>query len=156
MDLKTKRHKNRKIEKQFFGFSVFPSFGARQWRGGQVMLITVLALTGTILGATTIAGLLMIYQIRQSTDIVNSTKAIFAADSGIEWRLYRFYKVDDQECNPDCDGAGSGSCQQPEFQNNATLNTTCTLQMISGTSTVVIKSTGFSANNARAFEITLK
>src|SRR3989338_10873566 len=77
---------------------------------GQIMLLTVLALSGTILGATTIAGLLMVYQIRQSNDIVNSTKAIFAADAGLEWRLYKFFKFDSQACKDCPDG---GACPQP-------------------------------------------
>jgi len=53
------------------------------------MLLTVLALGGTILGATTIAGVLMIYQIRQATDLQQSNKAIFAADAAIEWGNYQ-------------------------------------------------------------------
>lgn len=57
---------------------------------GQVMVLTVLALGGTLLGLTGIAGLLMVYQIRQATDLANSSKAIFAADAGIEWALYDF------------------------------------------------------------------
>lgn len=60
-------------------------------QSGQVMIMTVLALGGTILGATTIAGLLMVYQIRQSTDMANSVKAVYAADAGIEWKLYDFF-----------------------------------------------------------------
>ncbi len=116
------------------------------------MLITVLALSGTILGATTIAGLLMLYQIRQSTDIVNSTKAIYAADSGLEWRLYKFYS-DDQICNDCPDGV---ACPEPSMQNNSSFQTTCTLEDLGGgASRVVIKSTGQSLQNARAFEITL-
>lgn len=59
---------------------------------GQVMLITVLTLSGIILGATTIGGLLMAYQIRQSSNITNSTKAIMAADAGIEYQLYNHFK----------------------------------------------------------------
>ncbi len=58
---------------------------------GQAMIMTVLALGGTMLGATTIAGLLMVYQIRQSTDMANSMKAIYAADAGLEWTLHNFF-----------------------------------------------------------------
>jgi hypothetical protein len=58
---------------------------------GQAMLLAVLALGGAILGATTIAGLLMLYQIRATTDSQNSAKAIFAADAGVEWSLFDFY-----------------------------------------------------------------
>ena len=67
---------------------------------GQVMLITVLALGGILLGATAIGGLLMTYQIRQSSDITNSTKAIMAADAGIEWALYCANVMD--MANPRC------------------------------------------------------
>ena len=57
---------------------------------GQAMLLAVLALGGTMLGATTIAGFLMLYQIRQATDFENSSRAIFAADAGTEWALYSY------------------------------------------------------------------
>lgn len=60
-------------------------------RSGQIMILTVLALGGAILGATTIAGILMLYQIRQTTDLASSGKAIYAADAGIEWTLYNWY-----------------------------------------------------------------
>ena len=74
---------------------------------GQVMLMTVLIMSGTILGATTIAGLLTLYQIRQSANISDSTKAIYAADAGIEYELFRIFKTDKYEqcvlrtCLPD-------------------------------------------------------
>ncbi len=124
---------------------------------GQVMLITVLVLSGTILGATAIAGLIMLYQVRQSTDIVNSTKAIYAADSGIEWRLYKFFKADVQVCKNCSDPLDpGGACPQTQFQNNSSFESTCNAQLSGGNLTVDIKSTGFSGNNARAFEIILQ
>ncbi len=55
------------------------------------MLLSILALGGAILGATTIAGVLMLYQIRATTDTQNSAKAIFAADAGTEWTLFDYY-----------------------------------------------------------------
>ncbi len=55
------------------------------------MLIAVLAIGGTILGATTIAGFLMTYQIRQASDLANSAKSVFTADAGTQWALYRFF-----------------------------------------------------------------
>ena len=122
---------------------------------GQVMLITVLVLSGTILGATAIAGLLMLYQVRQSSDAVSSTKAIYAADSGIEWQLYKFYKApapDSQKCKT-C-SESNFACPQTQFQNNASFETVCIAQSVGGNLTV--KSTGFSGNIARAFEIILE
>lgn len=59
------------------------------------MLLTVLIISGTILGATTIAGILMVNQIRQTTNVASSFQAIFAADAGLEWELYKMFK------NPD-------------------------------------------------------
>ena len=61
---------------------------------GQVMLLTVLIVSGTILGATAIAGLLMIYQLRQVTNFGYSVQAFFAADSGLEWKLYQLKDED--------------------------------------------------------------
>lgn len=57
------------------------------------MILAVMVLGGTILGATTIAGFLMVYQIRQTTDLANSAKAIFAADAGVECGLYNKFKA---------------------------------------------------------------
>ena len=59
---------------------------------GQAMILAVLMLGGAILGVTTVAGLLMLYQIRQSSDFQSSAKSIFAADSGVEWALYNHFK----------------------------------------------------------------
>lgn len=122
-------------------------------RAGQVMVLTVLALGGTILGATTIAGLLMLYQIRQTTDMANSARAIFAADAGIEKSLY------DMFCNKDL-----GNCPAPNpgrFGNGATVNAVC----YDGTGAAVtcsdpnvtvkrIRSVGQAGDAARAFETT--
>ncbi len=69
------------------------------------MLLATFALGGAILGATTIAGLLMLYQIRATTDSEHSAQAIFAADSGTEWALYDYY------CN--LDGLCSGEQALP-------------------------------------------
>ncbi|MBI3046378.1 MAG: hypothetical protein HYY86_02485 [Candidatus Harrisonbacteria bacterium] len=117
------------------------------------MLITVLVLSGTILGATAIAGLLMVYQLRQSNDVINSNKAIFAADSGIEWRLYKFFKADSQICKECPDG---GVCPGPNFENGASFQTTCELLGGGAVPTVKVKSTGTAGNNSRAFEIILQ
>ncbi len=61
-------------------------------RSGQVMILTVLMLGATMIGATTIAGLLMLYQVRQASDIINSTKAVYAADAGVDAALYQYFK----------------------------------------------------------------
>jgi hypothetical protein len=113
-------------------------------QAGQVMMLTVIAIGGTLLGATTVAGLLVIYQLRQSSDAANSAKAIFAADAGIEWGLYRFFK-------PELAG---GSV--PEFSNGASVTLTCFPGGDCGdTTTLSMKAVGSSARAARALELSL-
>ncbi len=56
------------------------------------MLLIVLIVSGTILGATTIAGLLMLYQVRQATNFGQSLQALFSADTGLEWKLYQLFQ----------------------------------------------------------------
>ena len=100
---------------------------------GQIMLLTVLVLSGTVLAVTTVAGLLMIYQIRQSGNVTDSAKAIFAAGSGLEWGLYRKFK------NPDY--------PKPVFTNNASL------EMLISQDGQTIKSVGSAGKVRRAFEL---
>lgn len=53
------------------------------------MLLSALLIGGSILAATSVAGYLMLLQIRQSTNIASSSKAITAASSGVDWALYQ-------------------------------------------------------------------
>ncbi|PIT92190.1 MAG: hypothetical protein COU08_03845 [Candidatus Harrisonbacteria bacterium CG10_big_fil_rev_8_21_14_0_10_42_17] len=56
---------------------------------GQLMVFVAFVISATFLVFTALSGVLVTLQIRQTTNAVNSTKAIYAADTGIEWRLYR-------------------------------------------------------------------
>ena len=126
-----------------------------RFRSGQAMLITVLALGGAILGATTVAGLLTLYQIRATTDVESSAKAVFAADAGVEWAQYA-YNCKNVDSPARCTVApppptvlsGSG----------ATVSSTCysdygatTPSPCSSTSTVAGIFTGSYLNSERAF-----
>lgn len=77
-------------------------FATLSQRSGQSMLIAVLAMGGAMLAATTIAGLLILYQLRASTNSVASSQSVFAADTGIEWELFNFYCGTDNppRCTP--------------------------------------------------------
>ena len=97
------------------------------------MLLTVVVLGGVILGATTIAGLLMIYQVRQSTNVADSTKAIFAADTGVELYLYNRFK-------------------NPNYTILSTLDNKATFTIIP-TGLNAIKSVGTAGKSNRAFEV---
>ena len=121
------------------------------------MLIAVLSLGAAILGATTVAGLLTLYQIRATTDTANSAKAIFAADAGMEWALFNHY----------CAGSSSTQCvslpAKPTFSGSgalATVNcynnyaaTGTAMMSCNNTSTAAAISSGIANGSERAFFI---
>ncbi len=110
---------------------------------GQVMLLTTLVLSGTLLAATTLSGLLMVYQIRQSSNASQSAKAVFAADAGIEYELFRFY-------------TGACSEQAPTFSNNSeTSSEIIRVDNANGGQDVVVRAKGLASRNSRAFSLNL-
>ncbi|HUZ92794.1 MAG TPA: hypothetical protein VNG29_02220 [Candidatus Paceibacterota bacterium] len=113
---------------------------ANELRNGQAMILTVLTLGGAILGATTIAGLIMTYQIRQTTDAADSAKAIFAADAGVECGLYQYFDDPTTLC-PD------GSL--PKIANGATYSESI------NSSTQTLYSQGTAGTAQRAFIVLL-
>jgi hypothetical protein len=117
----------------------------RRPNSGQAMLLAVLALGGAVLSATTIAGFLMAYQIRETTDFENSAKAIFAADAGTEWALYAHF-VD-------------ASSMMTALSNGATTTVVCydaNDAEVSCGDALAVKaiSKGFAITSARAFQLT--
>ncbi|HEY4523712.1 MAG TPA: hypothetical protein VJK04_02460 [Candidatus Paceibacterota bacterium] len=62
---------------------------------GQLMLMTVLILGGTMIGASTIAGLITTYRLQQAGRARDSAMAIFAADAGLEKGFYQCFKLSD-------------------------------------------------------------
>lgn len=64
------------------------------------MLLTVLLISGGILSITTITAHLMAQRLRLASNINDSTKAIFAADAGIEWSLYQSSQPEKAGRNP--------------------------------------------------------
>jgi len=111
------------------------------------MLIAVLSLGGAILGVTTIAGLLTLYQLRATTDAENSAKAIFAADAGVEWVFHEQFKP---------------SVPLPTMVNGAALTVTCydstgitTVDCAATTTAKTAITKGTSLNTKRAFFVDL-
>lgn len=110
------------------------------------MLLSMLILGGILLGASTLAGLLMLYQFRQASNVGESTQALFAADAGMEWGLYCVIKV-----------RPAGSCNsipRPAFTNGANF----TVAFYPSTSTprdgyTSMRSVGISGRTSRAFEL---
>ena len=115
------------------------------------MVLTVVTLGGALLGATTIAGLLMLYQIRQGADVNQSARAVFAADTGIEWGLYNLL------CQTDPSKTPCPIPELPTFRNGASVEVKCLndagdeVPLCDPATTVTIRSLGRSGNVARAF-----
>ena len=60
---------------------------------GQAMILTVLVLSSTVLSLSAIGSYLMMIRLRVSSNIVNTTKAIYIADAGIECEAYNQLKA---------------------------------------------------------------
>lgn len=106
---------------------------------GQVVLLTTLVLSGVILASITVAGLLMLYQIRQAGNALQSTSAIFAADAGVEYELFRFLK---NKCD----------YPAPDFKNGASLDSEIVFE---ASGDLVINSDGRSGKTFRSFRLNL-
>lgn len=113
---------------------------------GQVLLLTVVMLTGVILSTTSLVALLVLYQLRQTGDILASNQAIFAADAGIECALYKKFKE-------------SKSNEMKESKSNEMIASECSALTFGNGAQVkvvvddqLIKSAGRSRQSARAFE----
>lgn len=57
------------------------------------MILTVLVLSSTVLALSAIGSYLMMIRLRISSNIVNTTKAIYIADAGIECEAYNQLKA---------------------------------------------------------------
>ena len=118
-------------------------------QAGQVMLLAVLIIGTSMLAMTSISGYLILQRIRSSSNIVDSTKAIFAADTGIEWEFFKCAK-----CNPNlvCDSA----CTALDFQKPLMRNKSAYFSSVvydASSTPQSIKSVGQSVKAYRAFEI---
>lgn len=108
-------------------------------QSGQTMLVTVMILSSAILGATVLASLLVLFQLRQASDAKSSTQAIFAADSGIECII--FERVGETFNYDNC-----GASTQINLDNGASY----VVEDLGGDT---FKAVGRSGRAARAFEI---
>lgn len=99
------------------------------------MLLSVLVIGGVLLGVSSIAGILMVYQVKQTNDVVNSTKAFYAADAGTEREIYNM----------------NAQVPNPTFSNGAVVTSTI---IISGQN-VSIRAQGQAVGAVRALETTI-
>lgn len=120
---------------------------------GQAMLLTVLSIGGTILGATALAGLLMLYQIRGATDFTNSAKAIFAADAGTEWAYYSHFNPTSTLTLSSPLSNGSAVVVTCYDESNARLTSCGAIDPATTSFAFYAISRGTSLNTARAFRV---
>lgn len=147
---------------------------------GQVMLMTVLFLASVFLVATAAAGVLTLSQIKETNRVIDSTKAVFAADTAIEKGLFKVFRCNDTAArdqsnivtSPVCINAGEGTIPDlggtiPGFFNGAGYDLlingdpNCPLSSVNTPSTLpdalsCIKATGRSGGSARAFQISFQ
>jgi hypothetical protein len=108
---------------------------------GQAMLIIVVILGSSMLGIATIAGYISLQKIKSATEISDSTKAIYAADAGVEWCLYNKFGPN---------GTSTFDCTNP---NPMTFSNDSDVQVIEANN--VVRTIGHSFNSYRAFGIFL-
>jgi Flp pilus assembly protein TadG len=82
---------------------------------GQAMLLTVIMTGGILFLVTSVAGILMFYQLQQVTDAGNSAAAIFAADATLEKALYDYYTSAAYVYDPATSCFTNPPCQGPEL-----------------------------------------
>ena len=128
---------------------------------GQLMVITVIILGSVFLGATTIAGLLTLYRIRQAASSVQSAQAFFAADAGLERALYECFVENieyvgdpnyDFNCAEIAENDPSGISVLENFARFKTNHVKLVDLGPGGIPTERIKSRGRSGNSVRALE----
>ncbi|AKM78204.1 MAG: hypothetical protein UY31_C0013G0013 [Candidatus Wolfebacteria bacterium GW2011_GWE1_48_7] len=76
--------------------TIFPH---NPYRTGQSMILTVLVLSSAVLALSAIGGYMMLIRLRINSDIVNTTKAIYIADAGLECEAYNQFQLADIDCN---------------------------------------------------------
>ena len=121
---------------------------------GQVMLLTVMILSSGLLSASIVAGMIVLLQLRQTIDVMESTRAAYAADTVLECALYKQFQAPVFECDDNgviagcfVDINGNTNCQ---LANGSAFSVAVTPAVPPDPPT--IKSVGEFGDSARAFE----
>ena len=109
------------------------------------MLLSIIAIGGTLIAATTLAGLLMTYQLHGMSGIADSAKAIFAADTGLDWGLYQNVHPTSTDPAP---SLSNGTDFSLRCYNSASIEVDCR-----DASANTIRSVGHMGTSYRALEI---
>ena len=115
------------------------------------MLLSVLLISSAVLGATTIASLLVLFQLRQAADAKTSAQAVFAADAGVERALFQ---RGDCVVNSDytiLSGDSEFSINSNPYYGNPKVK----YGVIFSEDCQIVRSAGLSNRSSRAFQINL-
>lgn len=118
------------------------------------MIIVSILMGALFLVGTAIAGLLMFYQLQQSSDAIASGAAVFAADAGIEHSLSCYYATSTPAASTLCVPGFTMCAEQTTLPNGATasssINFTC-----SGGNPVGFwaQGTGYAGNSERILQL---
>lgn len=109
------------------------------------MLLTVTIMAAILISVTAIAGFLTLNQLRVAVGASDSQRAIYAADTGVEWELYKHFRCASATSTP-------SRCADPppEFANGEVFVTSLSPDGESA------KSTGYADDRrriARAFQL---
>lgn len=59
---------------------------------GQVLLLSILVLSGIIISTSFFVGFLMVQRLKQAALAIDSAQAFYLSDSGVEFELYKMFK----------------------------------------------------------------
>ena len=108
---------------------------------GQTMLLAVMLIGASAMVFASISGYMMVAKIRASSDITDATKAIAAADAGVECELYNVL------------GSGGLNCGALQFDDNKTSVETLVGDSDDDGANDYIKSIGSANKSKRAFMV---
>ncbi len=132
---------------------------------GQAMLLAVTLIGSVVLIFSSISGYFILQRLRMAADFVDSSKAIYAADTGLEWKLYQCFKCG-QGGQTFCDiNPVTGNCSSnqavdnlaPSMEDSLTsFISNVAINVVGASTTYDFKSVGTSNKSHRAFELILE
>ncbi len=115
---------------------------------GQVMLLSIMILSGIMISAAVIGGVLVLHQIRQVNDAESSAQAVFTADTGLEYASWCYFKGD-----PSCPSSFTNiSCSDAGVSFSVDPNACFTLNSTVAGGVITVTSDGQSGTYPRSAE----
>lgn len=115
-------------------------------QSGQVLLLSVLVLSGVIISTSFFVGYLMVQRLKQAVLTIDSAQAFYLADSGVEFELYKILKNNNNSFT--CPRILS---QDAEIDSSIEISSDSQLDDIN--LGLVIKSTGHIKNIGRNYDV---